>query len=356
MDGNQRLEWCKPISEESPSGPNLEYDSRFQELCRAAEGTREQQYGSTLIAAKPPDWLVVEPLASELATETRDLRLGVLLVEAATHHTGIAGLAESMELLQSWVCQLWESIHPQLDPEDELDPFIRINSLARLCEPERLPAQLMAMPLVEVPPHTKVTLHDYECLREKRTTKTTDGSTAYLSRQEIDAAFRAVDLGRLRTTYAACQRAEQALSTIVGFVQEKAGESAWDASLLMQYILKCSDLIREQLRNRFSVADSVVTEVASGQPLDASASQWAARLIDHSVLSLSQLRVESREDAAQVLETVIRFFESQEPSSPVPLLLKRARRLINQDFVEILRDLAPDGLRQAQSLTGVGDG
>jgi type VI secretion system protein ImpA len=37
----------------------------------------------------------------------------------------------------------------------------------------------------------------------------------------------------------------------------------------------------------------------------------------------------------------------------VPLLLKRARRLVTGDFVEILRDLAPDALPQVNKICGL---
>ena len=49
------------------------------------------------------------------------------------------------------------------------------------------------------------------------------------------------------------------------------------------------------------------------------------------------------------------YYERHEPSSPVPLLLKRAKRLVAKDFMEILRDLAPDGVDQAERISGPSD-
>ncbi len=37
------------------------------------------------------------------------------------------------------------------------------------------------------------------------------------------------------------------------------------------------------------------------------------------------------------------------------MLLQRARRLVDKNFLEILRDLAPDGLTQAQTIVGSRD-
>jgi len=36
----------------------------------------------------------------------------------------------------------------------------------------------------------------------------------------------------------------------------------------------------------------------------------------------------------------------------VPLLLRRAKRLISKDFLEIVRDLAPDGVPQVELIRG----
>jgi len=63
--------------------------------------------------------------------------------------------------------------------------------------------------------------------------------------------------------------------------------------------------------------------------------------------------IESREDAIKAIEKVIQYFERHEPSSPLPLLLRRAMRLSTKSFLEILRDISPDGLVQAESLGGM---
>jgi len=40
----------------------------------------------------------------------------------------------------------------------------------------------------------------------------------------------------------------------------------------------------------------------------------------------------------------------------VPLLLKRARRLVTKSFLDILEDLAPEGVTQARQIGGVSSG
>ena len=60
----------------------------------------------------------------------------------------------------------------------------------------------------------------------------------------------------------------------------------------------------------------------------------------------------SREDAVRVLGAVCEWIERQEPSNPAPLLIRRAQRLMSKSFVDLVRDLAPEGLTQLERLVG----
>ena len=61
----------------------------------------------------------------------------------------------------------------------------------------------------------------------------------------------------------------------------------------------------------------------------------------------------SRDEALYLLDLVSGWFRENEPSSPVPLLVDRARRLASMDFLDILRDLAPEGMGQAHTVAGI---
>ena len=64
--------------------------------------------------------------------------------------------------------------------------------------------------------------------------------------------------------------------------------------------------------------------------------------------------IESREDAIRMLQRVSDWIERNEPSNPAPLLIQRAQRLMKKNFLEIIRDLMPDGLGQIEKLAGPG--
>jgi len=50
-------------------------------------------------------------------------------------------------------------------------------------------------------------------------------------------------------------------------------------------------------------------------------------------------KVSTRREAASVMELVERFYRQSEPSSPIPLLLERARLFVDRDFASLLKDL-----------------
>jgi type VI secretion system protein ImpA len=62
--------------------------------------------------------------------------------------------------------------------------------------------------------------------------------------------------------------------------------------------------------------------------------------------------IQSREDVVRMLDRITEYYNKNEPSSPVPLLLQRAKRLVSADFMSIIKDIASDGAQQADLLLG----
>lgn len=54
-----------------------------------------------------------------------------------------------------------------------------------------------------------------------------------------------------------------------------------------------------------------------------------------------------------MIDKICTYYERNEPSSPVPMLLQRAKRLVSKDYLDIMRDLTPDAVAQAESLGGI---
>jgi type VI secretion system protein ImpA len=62
--------------------------------------------------------------------------------------------------------------------------------------------------------------------------------------------------------------------------------------------------------------------------------------------------VTSREEVAALFEHICDYYQHCEPSSPMPLLLQRCKRLVSASFLDIVRDLAPDAVSQVEILRG----
>src|SRR5262245_382265 len=112
-----------PVSEESPTGENLEYDPGFSELERAAAGKEERYSGGELMPAEEPEWKAVRDGALELFTRTKDLRVAVQLARAETALSGNEGLAASLAVLRGMLERFWDAVHPKLEAEDDYDPL-----------------------------------------------------------------------------------------------------------------------------------------------------------------------------------------------------------------------------------------
>ena len=57
-------------------------------------------------------------------------------------------------------------------------------------------------------------------------------------------------------------------------------------------------------------------------------------------------------DVRMALDQIISFYKKNEPSSPMPILIRRAKRLVGADFMTIMRDIAPSGVDNIRSVGG----
>ncbi len=62
--------------------------------------------------------------------------------------------------------------------------------------------------------------------------------------------------------------------------------------------------------------------------------------------------ITSRADVVKMLEKIRQYYSQYEPSSPVPFLLKRAERLVDKNFMEIMSDLAAGAVEDITKITG----
>jgi type VI secretion system protein ImpA len=69
--------------------------------------------------------------------------------------------------------------------------------------------------------------------------------------------------------------------------------------------------------------------------------------------TVSTGKLASRADAKKMLEQVCAYLEQAEPAHPAPLLIRRAMRLLDMSFMEIMRELTPDAVGEIEKLGGI---
>lgn len=343
-----------PVSEDAPTGPNLEFDPDFGALERAAQGKPEQQYGNTIIPAEEPDWKDVAAQASALLERSRDLRVLAHLAVARLQLAGLPGFAEILTLTRELLEARWDSIHPQLDPEEDNDPTLRANALLRLGHPALVLKKLRTLPLAGSP---RVAQFAWRDVAIAIGAMEPDADTEKPSESAVRAAFRETDPARLTTLREAAAQAGAAAKAIPEAFDERSGQGTGPD--LADLTKQLNDIVRTI--DRFADFGAAPADEAADEPADddtapvpaaegSPAAAPARRAGGVSAASLTE--VTTRADAVRLLELVVRYYQRYEPSSPLPMLIERARALAEKDFLDILRDLAPDGLSQAENIVG----
>jgi type VI secretion system protein ImpA len=324
-----------------PSGPNLEYDPDFLALERALQGRPEQVIGDTVKPGEDPDWPDVCERAETLLGRTRDLRVVAALTTALLRTEGFVGLAAGLSILRGLLEEQWETVHPQLDAEDDNDPTSRVNSLMGLATGDGLLKALRETPLVYSKTLGRFSLRDIRIASGKQP------APANLSepprQAQIDGAFKDADSGTLEATAGGVSSALDHVGAIDRVLIDKVGAQAPDLKPLVLDLTELKHLLADRLGGRAGASGAA----AAGEGSGAGASGGGVGVSD---------AIESRDDVIRQLDRLCEYYKSHEPSSPIPLLLQRAKRLVSKDFMDIIRDLAPSGVAEVESIGGVEKG
>lgn len=323
-----------PLSDAAPCGKDLEYDPAFIALETAALGKPEQQMGDSVKEAEPPNWAAIKKDAVQLLGRTRDLRVVQVLSEASLNLHGLPGLNDCLDLCSRLLEQYWEPVHPRLDPGDDHDPTLRINILNRLCDFDRIIRPLNKIPLIESRSLGGIGLRDIQVTSGKIPAPK-DG--AVLSASEIAGAFRDCDPENLQTTLKVVEGCQEKLLKIEqAFTSRLGAQDAPDFSDL-QAVLKEIKLVF----SKQSGFGSDENEEPDSETPDRSTP-------DQTSTQKRSGGIQSPRDVIGVLDEICDYYRKHEPSSPIPILLKRAKNLVSKDFMEIMKDIAPDGVSQVE--------
>ena len=326
------LELLQPIAPDRPCGDDLE------DTTLLASFDTFRLFGQSAPHDPAPEWSGIRSRAVDALCKSKDLRLLAHLGSALLRTDGLPAFADTLTIASQWLETYWRETFPRIDE----DAIFRRNALNCFADPIAVIDGVRRAPLVSNPQHGTYCLRDIELAAGL---VPVDGK-APPEQARIDAAFAAAahdDLARLQESMA---RSLAALAAIDTRMREDGGVNATPTfAPLSSQLAKIDRLLRRQLVPRGGAGEGEEPAVA-----DAGA---AAPVQGSPAAPLGA--VTSRQDAIRALDAVADFFRRHEPSSPIPLIVERAKRLVAKDFLEVLADIAPGAVSQARAAGGLKD-
>lgn len=326
------------VSATSPCGEDLEYDADFLRLERDSQGQPERSMGDSILPAEPPEWRSIQQQSLDLLQRSKDLRITHFLLQSSLALEGVTGLARALTLISELLKQYWADLHPRLDAEDDNDPTVRINALAGLTSDTTI-RLLRESILARSRTFGAVSL---------RAAANASGLQSFsdenLGAEQLAGAFLDSDPEQLEITRTALHEARSAAEAIEQQVSEQVGSAQGVDLGPLKQPLKMALQILGQFAPQSGdspLPDSISDDSAA--PVEFSSAPSAPR---------STGEINNRDDVLRSLDRILAYYTRHEPSSPLPVLLNRAKNLVHADFAAIVRNLIPDGMSQFENLRG----
>jgi len=331
----------QPISAEQPCGESLEdtgllasFDA-FRLFGQSRPLDTPPDEGEKRVP-KPPEsreWLEIRDKASEALAQSKDLRLLATLGVALLRTDGIPGFSETVQVASKWLELYWSQVYPAVDE----DVIARRNALNCFADPMAVLDGVRRVPLVRSRQHGMFSLRDSDIATHQQPPP--EGS-APIDENQVNAAFASAALQELNDLQASVTAAIDAIQKIDARMRDAAGsEAAPGFDPLTAQFKRISLVLRAQL---------------AAHPEGAATAQDGSAPDENAAAtpSISGV-VKSRQDAIRALDAVAEFFKRTEPSSPIPMFLARAKRLVSKDFLEVLADIAPEAVPYARAAGGL---
>jgi type VI secretion system protein ImpA len=320
----------QPVSAEEPCGPDLSYDPAFDELATIAKGKPEVEMGEVKKPAEPPEWRELRTKSAEFLGRSKHLQVVMMQVCSQLTTEGVAGLRDGLQLVRGLLEKYWVELYPRLDPEDNNDPMQRLNILG-------------ALNAVGGPFSGWVTVIDNLYTAEICRSK---GMPPLTFRQLLDAKAKvpgALDLPKLSAAIrevgndlisAKRQALVEALEATQGIDQFLTTTLGAGGTISFEVLEKAlQELIKElaPFCGDAGAAEEAGAEGGSGAEAG-EAGGGGGFAVSGSI--------RSRDDVVRNLESICSYYAQVEPGSPVPLLLKRAQKLVKMNFIETMHELS----------------
>lgn len=324
--------WLAPLDDADACGPDLEYDADFMALEQAVAGKPETQFA----AAEPPDWADVLQQAESLNQRTRDLRVARWWLRARLRTEGFAALPAGLTLMARLLSQWWDELHPRLE---DGDAAARANVLADFASLDGLLGDLRQARVLDHALIGQVSVREIEIAQGRLAARDDEmpPAASQIRSMLADAAAEEPALAtRAAEAVAALDELEQAFTARAEFAP---GRDFTLVREMLQAVVALSPAA-EAADEGF---DFAALDTADAAPPAAPAARRHA----------ADGEITSRADAVRAIERICAYLQTHEPTNPAQQLLRRAQRLIDLDFLQLVREFAPAAAEEVARMLGV---
>lgn len=319
-------ELAEPISAQNPCGVSLDSTQTLV----AIEAYRV--FGRLTPAANEPDWRQLRKICLDALKESKDLRVLAHFTAASIRIEPLADVLRIFTVVDAWLSRYWDTVHPVIDD----DAIMRRNALTLFADRVGIVHALRRMSVVSDQRLGSFSVRDLDIASGVLVQK--DPDARQISTELIRGAMTATDSEALRDLSGLVAAAATALQSVETTMLNRAGSS--------EMVPKLDDVAQTLRRMQEMLAPHIVN-VSQGAPVGA----------DTTGLPVSAGRevgsVSSRQDVVRALEAVITYYVSNEPSSLVPIIVERAKRMVTMSFLDSLAEVAPEVVDPVKKAVGV---
>lgn len=337
-------DWMAPISDGAPCGADLEYDPEFVVLSASVAAKATAQYGDFVGTPEPVNWSDVDRDCRRLMMRSKDVRLAVLFIRSRTRLAAAAGFAEGLGLLAGWLTAYPDLVHPQLGVDEDRSAAleIRMNALQSLTDSDGLISDLREIALTRST-QTRLQLRDVE--RAFAHPRPSDALTP-------DSVTRQLEELRMQRPSVLCgfDDALESLTAIEGWCREHLSVYAPDLTALQRLLRhvaippcnrQADDLHEEE---GDAQPDSQESEALAGLPT--APEEIEASTLSEAMTPRTTGKASDRHAALELIREARAWFEQHEPSSPIPVLLRRAEQFVGKRYVDVVNAIPAELLAQ----------
>lgn len=320
------------ISSEHPCGEDLE-DTQL-----LASFDAYRIFGQSAPLSGETDWREIRDRSLDALKTSKDFRLLAHLASATLRSEGIASFLQLVTVAARWLETWPDQVFPRVDD----DAILRRNALNGFADRMGIVDGVRRAPLIVHRQLGSLSIRDIEIVNGQATPA--EGETAPADGAQLAALLTATSVEDLGSLAGQLDGAVRGLKAIEEAMRSQGGvQAAPDFASLATPLGRTLKLICEHVATRAPTAGATSQADENG----------AAGAAGGAVVAVNGIR--SRDDATRALDAVAEYFRANEPSSPIPLLIERTKRLVAKDFLAVLEELAPDALAQAKQASGVRD-